>query len=46
MTNEEQEKPGEALVNTVEELLNVNYLILELLDQRLTRLEDQIEKKG
>ena len=44
--NESKQDPKEALLNTIEALITVNYKILKLLDQRLTRLEDQIEKKG
>jgi len=44
--NESKQDPKETLLNAIEALININYRILKLLDQRVTRLEDQIEKKG
>lgn len=42
----EEEKPrGELLLDLVEKLLDTNYLMLELLDQRLTALENECSKK-
>ena len=43
-TIEQEEKPrGELFIDLIEKLLDTNYLMLELLDQRLTTLEDQID---
>lgn len=40
MTGEEEKPRGELLIDLIEDLLDVNFKILELLDKRLTDLED------
>lgn len=45
MTDEKEKPKGEVLVDLVERLLHINYLILEVVDARLTVLEDECSKK-
>lgn len=43
---EQQEKPrGEVLLELVEQLLDINYKLFQVVDQRLTALEDECSKK-
>jgi len=43
MTEQLKEDHREALLNTIEALIDINYKILELLDRRLTTLEDYVD---